>query len=98
MTKAIRIFGVPMDLGQRRRGVDMGPSAVRYAGLDVRLRLVGYDLFDAGNLTVPLPENELPDPSRARHLHSIASVCRDVYQAAAGCVERGESAIFLGGD
>ena len=98
MTKAIQIFGVPMDLGQRRRGVDMGPSAVRYAGLNQRLRALGYDVFDNGNLSVPLPENEPPDSSRARHLQSIAGVCRDVYQAASGCVERGESAVFLGGD
>lgn len=98
MTKAIRIFGVPMDLGQSRRGVDMGPSAVRYAGLNNRLRALGYEVFDNGNLSVPLPENEPPDSSRARHLQSIAGVCRDVYQAASGCVERGESAVFLGGD
>ena len=98
MNKAIRIFGVPMDLGQRRRGVDMGPSAVRYAGLDNRLRALGYEVVDNGNLHVPLAENELPDASRARHLHSIAAVCRDVYQQAADCVDRGESTIFLGGD
>ncbi len=98
MNKAIRIFGVPMDLGQRRRGVDMGPSAVRYAGLDTRLRALGYQVVDNGNLHVPLAENEAPDTSRARHLHSIAAVCREVYQQASVCVERGESAIFLGGD
>ena len=98
MTKAIRIFGVPMDLGQQRRGVDMGPSAVRYAGLNGRLRALGYDVFDNGNLSVPLPENELPDTSRARHLQSIASVCREVYEEAYSCVERNESAVFLGGD
>ena len=98
MTKAIRIFGVPMDLGQQRRGVDMGPSAVRYAGLNSRLRALGYDVFDNGNLSVPLPENELPDTSHARHLQSIASVCREVYEEAYSCVERNESAVFLGGD
>jgi arginase len=98
MNKSIRIFGVPMDLGQRRRGVDMGPSAVRYAGLDTRLRALGHQVIDNGDLNVPLPENEPPDTSRARHLPSIARVCRDVYAAAAGCVERDEAAIFLGGD
>jgi arginase len=98
MTKTIRIFGVPMDLGQRRRGVDMGPSAVRYAGLDGRLRSLGHTVLDNGNLAVPLPENEPPDDSRARHLHSIAGVCREVYTAALGCLEQAESAIFLGGD
>lgn len=76
----------------------MGPSAVRYAGLDARLRSLGHVVIDNGNLAVPLPENEPPDNSRARHLHSIAGVCRDVYAAAQVCVEQGETAIFLGGD
>ena len=98
MNKSIRITGVPMDLGQRRRGVDMGPSAVRYAGLDTRLRALGHQVIDNGDLSVPLPENEPPDTSRARHLPSIARVCRDVYAAASGCLERDEAAIFLGGD
>jgi arginase len=100
-----RIFGVPMDLGQRRRGVDMGPSALRYAGLDTSLRDNGHVVHDSGNLTVPLPEHEprdasdiLPDGGRARHLHSIASVCRDVYTKALTSLERDETAIFLGGD
>ena len=98
MTRTLRIFGVPMDLGQRRRGVDMGPSALRYAGLDRRLRALGHTVLDDGDLSVPLPENDPPDDSRARHLHSIAGVCRDVYDRAHTCVERGETAIFLGGD
>lgn len=92
------IFGVPMDLGQRRRGVDMGPSAIRYAGLHGQLRALGHTLTDSGNLNVPLPENEPPDDSRARHLPSIAAVCRDIYERAMGCGERGETALFLGGD
>ena len=96
--KTIRILGVPMDLGQRRRGVDMGPSALRYAGLDDRLRALGHTVIDDGNLTVPLPENEPPDDSRARHLLSIAGVCREVCDAALGTLEHHESGIFLGGD
>ena len=98
MSETIRIFGVPMDLGQRRRGVDMGPSAVRYAGLHERLRALGHTVLDNGNLPVPLPENEPPDDSRARHLLSIAGVCRDVYDATCGCLEHNENAVFLGGD
>jgi arginase len=98
MSRHIRIFGVPMDLGQRRRGVDMGPSAIRYAGLHDQLRALGYTLTDSGNLSVPLPENEPPDDSRARHLHSIAGVCWDIYQQALVCGESGELPIFLGGD
>jgi arginase len=93
-----RIFGVPMDLGQRRRGVDMGPSAIRYAGLHAHLKALGHTVLDAGNFDVPLPEHEPPDTSRARHLPSIVGVCRDIYEQAKGCVERGERTIFLGGD
>jgi arginase len=96
--QTFKIFGVPMDLGQRRRGVDMGPSALRYAGLDSRLRDLGHTVVDNGNLIVPLPENEPPDTSRARHLQSIAGVCRDVYEKAKNCFEKNETAIFLGGD
>jgi arginase len=98
MTKTIRIFGVPMDLGQRRRGVDMGPSALRYAGLDGRLRALSYTVIDSGNLNVPLPENEPPDNSKARHLQSIASVCQDVYTKTLSTLERDEVSVFLGGD
>jgi arginase len=98
MSRHFRIFGVPMDLGQRRRGVDMGPSAIRYAGLHDQLRALGHTLTDSGNLSVPLPENEPPDDSRARHLHSISGVCWDIYQQALVCGESGETPIFLGGD
>lgn len=98
MAQNIHVFGVPMDLGQRRRGVDMGPSALRYAGLADKLRAVGYQVIDEGNLVVPLPENEPPDTSRARHLTSITSVCRDVYAKALSCLEHDGTAIFLGGD
>ena len=98
MPKTIRVFGVPMDLGQRRRGVDMGPSALRYAGLEQRLRALGYTVSDNGNLAVPLPEHQPPDNSRARHLDSIAEVCRQVFDAALGSLQQGESAVFLGGD
>jgi arginase len=76
----------------------MGPSALRYAGLDDHLRRLGYTVADAGNLSVPLPENEPPDNSRARHLESIAQVCQEVCRQALAALERGESVVFLGGD
>jgi arginase len=98
MTVHIHIIGVPMDLGQRRRGVDMGPSVIRYAGLHQQLRALGHTITDSGNLPVPLPENAPLDSDKARHLHSIASVCRDIYDAACGIDERGEIGLFLGGD
>lgn len=92
------IIGVPMDLGQRRRGVDMGPSVIRYAGLHSQLKALGHTLIDSGNLNVPLPENVAIDDERARHLRSIAGVCRDIYDKAHAINERGEIALFLGGD
>lgn len=98
MTHHIRIFGVPMDLGQRRRGVDMGPSAIRYAGLNSQLRALGHEVSDSGDLPVPLPENDPPDDDRARHLHGIAGVCERIYREAMDVNERGETAVFLGGD
>lgn len=97
-SQIIRIFGVPMDAGQRRRGVDMGPSAIRYAGLNMQLAALGHTVIDFGNLPVPLPENEPPDSSRARHLPSIAGVCREIYSQAMDVNTRGEMALFLGGD
>jgi arginase len=71
---------------------------VRYAGLSARLGALGYDVTDNGNLAVPLPEHEPPDTSRARHLQSVAGVCRDVYDAALRCLQQQDNAIFLGGD
>lgn len=98
MPRTFRIFGVPMDLGQRRRGVDMGPSALRYAGLDDRLRALGHTVLDSGDLPVPLPETDPPEDSRARHLHSIAAVCRDVCAKTLSTLDKHETSIFLGGD
>jgi len=100
MTQHIQIIGVPMDLGQRRRGVDMGPSVIRYAGLHEQLRALGHIVTDRGNITVPMPENEPPEASvvKARHLASIARVCQDIYAAAYDINQRGDIPIFLGGD
>ena len=57
-TKHIRIIGVPLDLGQSRRGVDMGPSAMRVAGLEAKLESLGYDVEDCGNVSVAMLETE----------------------------------------
>ncbi len=98
MAYHIHIIGVPMDLGQQRRGVDMGPSVIRYAGLHQQLRALGHTITDSGNIAVPLPETVPLDSENARHLHSIAGVCREIYAAAHDIDERGEIALFLGGD
>ena len=96
-SKKIRIIGVPMDLGQNRRGVDMGPSAVRYAGLQARLNKLGHQVFDEGNISVPNPEESVAKPGESR-LTAVTAVCQNIYQIAEQCLQDDEFAIFLGGD
>jgi arginase len=95
--KSLRIIGVPIDLGQNMRGVDMGPSAIRYAGLSDRLKSLGYDLHDAGNVYVPV-RDALPCESCSEFQDAIRHVCQAVYEAAEQAVDAGEIPIFLGGD
>ncbi|MCA9944619.1 MAG: arginase [Anaerolineales bacterium] len=95
--KNIRIIGVPMDLGQNRRGVDMGPSAARYAGLQARLEQLGHAVFDEGNIPVPNPEEDVAQ-SGAKRLKAVTAVCQTIYDIARKCVTAEEFAIFLGGD
>ena len=87
-----------MDLGQRRRGVDMGPSVLRYAGLGDALRELGHRVVDRGNLSVPLAEHEPPGDANARHLRAVAGVCADIHAAARDAQASGDATIFLGGD
>jgi len=96
----VRIYGVPMDLGQNRRGVDMGPSAIRYAGLQKRLERLGLTVCDSGNIRVPGIEEveKTPDDARAHHASDIAEVNRRVHEAMLRSIADGEKAIFLGGD
>src|SRR6266542_4719820 len=73
--KKIRVIGVPLDLGQSRRGVDMGPSAVRVAGLDARLEALGHKVNDAGNLLVAQAEQKKEGDPRAKYLKEISTTC-----------------------
>lgn len=93
----IRIIGVPMDLGQNRRGVDMGPSAARYAGLKARLERLGHTVHDEGNVPVPNPEEEVAE-GQERRLAAVTAVCQNVYSLASQCLDEGDFALFLGGD
>src|SRR5215471_1415321 len=94
--RTIRILGVPMDLGQGRRGVVMGPSAVRYARLQDRLARLGYTIYDSGNVFVPAVE-EISDqrvlPSKARHLDEIVRVCQSIYETVVSFAEADEFTI-----
>ena len=97
MNKAIRIIGVPIDLGQNKRGVDMGPAALRYAGLAGSLAELGYLVHDNGDIQVPIRETVSDENSR-HYLPSIRTVCLDVYAAARLAVAEGQIPVFLGGD
>lgn len=99
MRRPIRIIGVPMDLGQSRRGVDMGPSAVRYAGLQARLEGLGYPVEDRGNIAVPVPEEvRAAGPGGMRHLEAVAEACERVFEAVREAVTADRFPIILGGD
>ncbi len=97
MKKPVRIIGVPMDLGQNRRGVDMGPSAVRYANLARSLKDLGYATFDSGNITIP-GHSALANTSLQERLPLICNGCLSAYELGRKAVEAGEIPIFLGGD
>lgn len=97
MTKTIRIIGVPIDLGQAQRGVDMGPGAIRYAGLAARLATLGFEINDIGNVGVPVRDTVISERA-LNYLPSIRKVCDAAYQAAREAVEAGEIPLFIGGD
>lgn len=99
-TTPLRIYGVPMDLGQQRRGVDMGPSAIRYAGLQKRLEQLGLAVSDRGNISSPGIEEvpDMPTDSRMRHARAIADVCQNIHDAMLDTIRARERAVFLGGD
>ena len=95
--RPVGIFGVPMDLGQDRRGVDMGPSAIRYARLEASLTDLGHKVTDLGNAGVPIPELVAKEEA-VKHLAAVESVCESVSERAAAIFSEGLFPIFLGGD
>src|ERR1700681_4573216 len=74
-TRKIRVIGVPLDMGASRRGVDMGPSAMRVAGLEARLEALGHRVTDGGNIRVEVAETLTSGSDRARYLKPIAETC-----------------------
>ncbi|RMG44786.1 MAG: arginase [Acidobacteria bacterium] len=97
MASHIRLIGVPQDLGQALRGVDMGPSALRYAGLQARLSRLGYEVEDAGNVEVPV-RGSVREAGGLACVPAIRGVCERVYRLARRAVEEGRFPLFLGGD
>jgi arginase len=94
----IKILGVPLDLGQERRGVDMGPSAVRAAGLNYALQNLGHTVEDGGNIHVRLPEEQPFGNQRAKYLKEIAETSQEVAERVYQTVEAGYFPVSLGGD
>src|SRR5215468_1354141 len=98
VSKRIRILGVPLDLGQTRRGVDMGPSAVRVAGLEARLEAIGHVVEDGGNIAVAIPEQKKEGDPRAKYLKEITATCTKHAETVMKTLEAGKVPLVLGGD
>ena len=96
--RSVHIIGVPLDLGANRRGVDMGPSAFRIAGLDERIASLGHTVVDKGDLPAPIPETQAQRDERKKYVRDIAKVCQKLFQTALMSLEEGAMPLVLGGD
>ncbi|HET9366200.1 MAG TPA: arginase family protein, partial [Candidatus Angelobacter sp.] len=98
VAKRIRLLGVPLDLGQSRRGVDMGPSAVRVAGLEARLEELGHVVEDGGNVAVAIAEQKKSGDPHAKYLKEITATCTKHAETVFKTLESGKFPLVLGGD
>ncbi len=96
--KPVHVIGVPLDLGADRRGVDMGPSALRIAGLGDRIAALGCTVTDRGNLDAPVRETRPPGNPRKKYIADIAGVCKHLFETAATSLTAGAVPVVLGGD
>jgi len=96
--RAVALIGAPLDLGAGRRGVDMGPSAIRYAGIAERLATLGYDTADWGNVESAVAEATDEGDPRARFLPQIRATCERVAGLVGKALEAGLQPLVLGGD
>lgn len=96
--KQIEVIGVPLDLGQQRRGVDMGPSALRVAGLEAKLEALGHTVTDRGNVHVPVAETRGRGDARARFLKEIAQCDLEIAEGVQQALAHHATPIVLGGD
>jgi len=94
----IAIIGVPTDFGQGRRGVDMGPSAIRYAGLQAGLERIGHTVVDMGNVRLPVVEQIAVGEPALKHLDGIIAAAEGLAAQAGDAYARGRVPIVLGGD
>lgn len=96
--KPVHLIGVPLDLGAGRRGVDMGPSAVRIAGLGHRIAAMGRPVADRGDVPAPIAETRERLDDRKKYIGEIARVCRDLYDGVQASLDGGAVPLALGGD
>jgi len=96
--RPVHIIGVSLDLGGNRRGVDMGPSAFRIAGLHERLTALGMTVFDEGDLVAPIPEVKAVGDPQKKYVNEIASLCEGLYTVSLAALENGGLPLVLGGD
>jgi arginase len=94
----IHIIGVSLDLGGNRRGVDMGPSAFRIAGLAERLGSLGATVVDHGDVVAPIPETKASGDPRKKYIREITRVCEKLYRTSLTALEKGGLPLVLGGD
>ena len=98
MSRPVHVIGVPLDLGGNRRGVDLGPSAFRIAGLSERLASLGATVVDAGDLVAPIPETKTEGDPTKKYVREIARVCEKLYKTSLTVFEKGGLPLVLGGD
>ena len=96
--RKIKVIGVPLDLGASRRGVDMGPSAVRVAGLEARLEALGHAVRDGGNISVAIAETKSSGDQNARYLKEITDTCTRAADMVLKSLDEGMTPVVLGGD
>ncbi|WP_088036216.1 arginase [Evansella clarkii] len=99
MKKKISLIGVPMDLGQARRGVDMGPSAIRYAGVIERLRRLNHEVEDRGDIEIGRPPNfDIKNEQNLKDLEEVVKSNQRLADAVSDASDRGDFPLVLGGD
>jgi len=96
--KPVHLIGVPLDLGGGRRGVDMGPSAFRIAGIGDQIAALGRTVVDRGDLPTPIPEMQRPADKKKKYVSEIAQVCRDLYELTIESLDKDACPVVLGGD
>ncbi len=96
--KNIDVIGVPADLGANKRGANMGPAAIRIAGLKEKLNLLGHQVFDKGDLTVPIREQIAAEDREAKYIEAITKVCSELKESVYQSYKDGNTPVVIGGD